>query len=182
MPNPATPDVYRHLGIILDNTLVNAPDIRFDDFRQRQISGGSDDRSGSRAERASSQRGQLAGRAQQDTDQPGSHQPDARRPDRRTRQASRSSRSLIAVVLFMIVYYRFAGVVACIALTFNLLMVLALMVLIKAAFTLPGLAGSGAHGRYVGRHERADLRADSRRARKRRRAANGHSQWLRAAR
>jgi SecD/SecF fusion protein len=41
----------------------------------------------------------------------------------------------------MIVYYRFAGIVACIALTFNLLLVLALMVLIKAAFTLPGLAG-----------------------------------------
>ena len=49
--------------------------------------------------------------------------------------------SLVAVVLFMIVYYRFAGVVACIALAFNLLLVLALMVLIKAAFTLPGLAG-----------------------------------------
>jgi SecD/SecF fusion protein len=49
--------------------------------------------------------------------------------------------SLAAVVLFMIVYYRFAGVVACLALSFNLLLVLALMVLIKAAFTLPGLAG-----------------------------------------
>ena len=44
-------------------------------------------------------------------------------------------------MLFMIIYYRFAGVVACIALAFNLLLVLALMVLIKAAFTLPGLAG-----------------------------------------
>ena len=41
----------------------------------------------------------------------------------------------------MIVYYRFAGFVACMALAFNLLLVLALMVLIKAAFTLPGLAG-----------------------------------------
>ena len=44
-------------------------------------------------------------------------------------------------MLFMLVYYRFAGVVACLALGFNLLLVLALMVLIKAAFTLPGLAG-----------------------------------------
>ena len=49
--------------------------------------------------------------------------------------------SLAAVVVFMIVYYRFAGIVACLALAFNLLLVLALMVLIKAAFTLPGLAG-----------------------------------------
>src|SRR3970040_2745474 len=44
-------------------------------------------------------------------------------------------------MLFMLVYYRFAGFVACIALGFNLLLVLAVMVLIKAAFTLPGLAG-----------------------------------------
>jgi SecD/SecF fusion protein len=49
--------------------------------------------------------------------------------------------SLAAVIVFMIVYYRFAGVIACLALAFNLLLVLALMVLIKAAFTLPGLAG-----------------------------------------
>jgi SecD/SecF fusion protein len=49
--------------------------------------------------------------------------------------------SLIAVILFMIIYYRFAGIVACLALAFNLLLVLALMVLIRAAFTLPGLAG-----------------------------------------
>jgi SecD/SecF fusion protein len=49
--------------------------------------------------------------------------------------------SLAAVVIFMLLYYRFAGVVACIALTFNLLLVLALMALINAAFTLPGLAG-----------------------------------------
>ena len=49
--------------------------------------------------------------------------------------------SLVAVVLFMIVYYRFSGVVASIGLALNLIMVLAVMVLIKAAFTLPGLAG-----------------------------------------
>jgi SecD/SecF fusion protein len=49
--------------------------------------------------------------------------------------------SLIGVVLFMIIYYRFSGVVASIGLALNLIMVLALMVLIKAAFTLPGIAG-----------------------------------------
>ena len=68
------------------------------------------------------------------------HQPDARRRDDRKGKMAIGG-SLIAVVLFMIVYYRFAGIVACLALTFNLLLVLALMVLIKAAFTLPGLAG-----------------------------------------
>ena len=49
--------------------------------------------------------------------------------------------SLICVVAFVWFYYRFAGMVACLALILNLLLVLALMILIKASFTLPGLAG-----------------------------------------
>lgn len=51
------------------------------------------------------------------------------------------SLSLVAVLIFMGIYYRFAGIVACIALLLNLLLILALMILVKAAFTLPGLAG-----------------------------------------
>src|SRR5439155_1057424 len=46
-----------------------------------------------------------------------------------------------AVLLFMVVYYRFAGLVACVALLANLLLTIAFMVLIQASFTLPGLAG-----------------------------------------
>ena len=47
-----------------------------------------------------------------------------------------------AVVLaFMVVYYRFAGLVACVALFVNLLMTVGFMVAMNAAFTLPGLAG-----------------------------------------
>ncbi|NJO24448.1 MAG: MMPL family transporter, partial [Sphingomonadales bacterium] len=38
-------------------------------------------------------------------------------------------------------YYRFAGLVACFALTLNLLVTVAFMVLFQAPFTLPGLAG-----------------------------------------
>jgi SecD/SecF fusion protein len=49
--------------------------------------------------------------------------------------------SMVAVVLFMIAYYRFAGFVACLALAMNLVLTVALMILIRAAFTLPGLAG-----------------------------------------
>ena len=49
--------------------------------------------------------------------------------------------SLAAVLVFMVLYYRFAGMVAALALTMNLLLILALMILIKAALTLPGLAG-----------------------------------------
>jgi len=49
--------------------------------------------------------------------------------------------SVVVVLAFMIFYYRFAGMVACVALLANLLLILGLMVLFKAAFTLPGLAG-----------------------------------------
>ncbi len=46
-----------------------------------------------------------------------------------------------AILGFMLIYYRFAGLVATIALLSNLLLTVAFMVLIDAAFTLPGLAG-----------------------------------------
>ena len=49
--------------------------------------------------------------------------------------------SLVAVMIFMLLYYRFAGMVACLALAANLILILGLMVLFHAAFTLPGLAG-----------------------------------------
>ena len=45
------------------------------------------------------------------------------------------------VVAFMLVYYRFAGVVANIALLLNVLLTVAFMVMFNAAFTLSGLAG-----------------------------------------
>ncbi len=49
--------------------------------------------------------------------------------------------SLLAVIVFMPFYYRFSGFVACFALLMNLVLVLAVMVAVRAAFTLPGLAG-----------------------------------------
>jgi SecD/SecF fusion protein len=49
--------------------------------------------------------------------------------------------SSILVPLFMLVYYRFSGVVAVIALVLNMLMLVAIMLTIKAAFTLTGFAG-----------------------------------------
>ena len=49
--------------------------------------------------------------------------------------------SLALVLLFILVYYRFAGIIACIALAMNLAMILATMVLINQPLTLPGLAG-----------------------------------------
>jgi len=49
--------------------------------------------------------------------------------------------AFVAILVFMLVYYRFAGMVACIALFANLLLTIAFMVLVNATFTLPGLAG-----------------------------------------
>ena len=49
--------------------------------------------------------------------------------------------SLTLVLVFMIVYYRFAGIVACAAVAANLVLILGAMFLVSAAFTLPGLAG-----------------------------------------
>lgn len=49
--------------------------------------------------------------------------------------------SFFAVLVFMLIYYRFAGFVACVALLANLLLTVAFMVLVNATFTLPGLAG-----------------------------------------
>ena len=49
--------------------------------------------------------------------------------------------SAILVLLFMLFYYRFAGFVACLAMVANLLLILGVMILVKAAFTLPGIAG-----------------------------------------
>lgn len=46
-----------------------------------------------------------------------------------------------AVVVFMLLYYRFAGMVAVLGLFLNLCLVMGTMVFINATFTLPGLAG-----------------------------------------
>lgn len=58
---------------------------------------------------------------------------------------TRGSRSiaiaLLVVLIFTAVYYRFAGFVACAALILNIVLTVAIMVMLQAPFTLPGLAG-----------------------------------------
>jgi SecD/SecF fusion protein len=48
---------------------------------------------------------------------------------------------LAAVAVFMVIYYLKAGLIANLALFLNLLFVLAMMVMLRATFTLPGIAG-----------------------------------------
>jgi preprotein translocase subunit SecD len=49
--------------------------------------------------------------------------------------------SAVLVVLFMILYYKFSGVVADIALVLNIILTLAALALFRATLTLPGIAG-----------------------------------------
>ena len=49
--------------------------------------------------------------------------------------------SMLVVPIFMVVYYRFAGVVAVIALVVNMILLIGSMAFIQATFSLPGLAG-----------------------------------------
>jgi len=47
----------------------------------------------------------------------------------------------ILVLVFMVVYYRKFGMVACVALALNLILVVAVLSLLQATLTLPGVAG-----------------------------------------
>jgi preprotein translocase subunit SecD len=47
----------------------------------------------------------------------------------------------ILVLVFMLIYYRFSGLLACVALVLNLVIVLAALAQLRAALTLPGIAG-----------------------------------------
>ena len=48
---------------------------------------------------------------------------------------------LVAVVAFMVIYYKFAGINAIVALTLNLLILMAVLNYIQGTLTLPGIAG-----------------------------------------
>ena len=47
----------------------------------------------------------------------------------------------LGIIIFMMVYYKFSGVIADIALAMNIILILALMALFGATLTLPGIAG-----------------------------------------
>ncbi len=139
LPDEAT-RMERHLGIILDNQMLSAPSIITTISGQGQITGRdfTEDyvsvlvgilNAGSlpaslRPEPISQQR--ISAQLGDDTIRSG---------------ANAMIISTAAILLFMLVYYRFAGMVADMAVTLNVILTVALMILVKAAFTLPGLAG-----------------------------------------
>ncbi len=140
LPNPATPEKYRKLGILLDNKLVNAPNLHSTISSRGQISGGSMTDREVELNVEVLNAGSLPAALNKTPISQEIISPTL--GGQTVEQGKRAIiASLIGVIAFMIFYYRFAGFIACIALTMNLVLVLALMVLIKAAFTLPGLAG-----------------------------------------
>ncbi len=140
LPTVGQENQFRHLGIILDKQLLSAPDIRARITTSGQISGGNmTDREVDHVIEILNA-GQLPLMLNKEPISEWAISPTL---GSETVEQGKFAivASLVAVILFMLFYYRFAGFIACVALAFNLLLVLALMVLIKAAFTLPGIAG-----------------------------------------
>ncbi len=138
MPDEAGGFKYR-LGIILDGKLQSAPDIKDVISNSGVITGGFTEETVQELVDVLNA-GSLPSAL--------SHQPISRRftgpilgRDTIRKGLISVVISLSAVFLAVLVYYRFAGVVACMALLMNGILLLAIMILIKAAFTLPGLAG-----------------------------------------
>ncbi|MFO0896784.1 MAG: protein translocase subunit SecD [Pirellulales bacterium] len=138
LPNPAT-RLERHLGIVLDHELLSAPAIQSRITDNGQITGQftQDD--------ISFLVGILNAGSLPATLNPLPISEQTISPTLGEDTIQQGVRSMLIASLlvlgFMLVYYRFAGLVACAVLLLNLLLVVALMITVKAAFTLPGLAG-----------------------------------------
>ncbi len=135
----STPAFYRHLGIILDERLLTFPRIITTISDNGQITGNFTQEEVDflvgilRA-------GRLPATLQKvpiSENQIGSMLGD----DTIVKGKRTIGISLVAVLIFVLVYYRFSGFVACLALLSNLVMILGLMVMLNAPLTLPGLAG-----------------------------------------
>ncbi|MFW6170911.1 MAG: protein translocase subunit SecD, partial [Planctomycetota bacterium] len=135
----AQPPFYRHLGIILDQRLISFPRIQSTIRERGQITGEFTE------EEVEFLVGILrAGRlpATLKKEPISENQIGSILGDDTIRKGKVSIVvSLVAILVFVAIYYRFAGLVACTALLLNLLFILAMMMVLNAPLTLPGLAG-----------------------------------------
>ncbi len=139
LPNAATPNVKRQLGILLDKRLISAPNLNSRISGSGQIEVGGDEKEVDYIVSILNA-GSLPAALNKT---PISEEQVSPTLGAETIEKGRYAItvSLIGVLVFMLLYYRFSGMVACFALAGTLLLVLASMVIIQAAFTLPGLAG-----------------------------------------
>ena len=138
LPNKAT-GLAHELGIVLDNVLQSAASIRSTITDRGQITGSFDEAYVDFVVNVLNS-GSLPAALQKE---PISQDEISSQLGEDTIASGRDAMilSTIAVVAFMLFYYRFAGAVADLAVVMNMILAVALMLLIKAAFTLPGLAG-----------------------------------------
>jgi SecD/SecF fusion protein len=130
---------YAHLGIVMDEALLSAPRIQSTITSQGEISGNFTQEEVDELTRVL-KAGRLPAVLNKD---PISDYNISSLLGRDTIQKGKVAIliSIVGVLAFMLIYYRFAGMVACLAVAANLVLIYALMIVIKAAFTLPGLAG-----------------------------------------
>jgi SecD/SecF fusion protein len=137
--NKPSRNVTRSLAILLDDRVVSAPTIQSEITSHGQITGKFDRKTVDRLVQIL-RSGALSAELR---DKPVSENTigPTLGADTIRRGTTAVGMAFIAILVFMIFYYRFAGIVACIALFANLLLTVGFMVAVNAAFTLPGLAG-----------------------------------------
>ena len=140
-PDPTT-GFRRRLGIVLDGRLFSAPELRSAITSRGQITGG---QSGFKLEEVQFLVEILnAGHLPAVLDKTPVSQTNIS-PQLGEETVRNGSITMIIstlmILVFMLVYYRFSGVVADIAVVMNVVLVVALMITLGAAFTLAGLAG-----------------------------------------
>ncbi|MEX2121877.1 MAG: protein translocase subunit SecD [Pirellulales bacterium] len=139
LPDPAQPNKTRALGIVLDRYLRSAPAIRERINRDGEITGEFTEQE-VKDLAAVLTAGALPATLVKEPTSRLLTGPTLGR-DMIDKGVRAMTVSTIIVVLFMIVYYRFAGCVANLALLLNVMLIVAFMILFNAAFTLAGLAG-----------------------------------------
>jgi SecD/SecF fusion protein len=138
LPDPVT-DFHYRLGILLDGELYSAPNINDRITESGEISGGFTNQEVQDLVNVLNAGSLPAALAKEPISELYSG------PTLGSDTITKSTRAMIIssilVPLFMLVYYRFSGLVADIVLVLNMLMVFAIMLTINAAFTLTGFAG-----------------------------------------
>jgi SecD/SecF fusion protein len=137
--NKPSSNTFRNLAILLDQRVVSAPTLNAVITSQGQISGRFDRKSVDRLVTIL-RNGALNAQLREKPVSENTIGPTLG-ADTVTKGTTAVGMAFVAVLAFMIVYYRFAGFVACVALLANVLLTVGFMVAVNAAFTLPGMAG-----------------------------------------
>ncbi|HEY1191594.1 MAG TPA: protein translocase subunit SecD, partial [Gemmata sp.] len=137
--NKPTGSTTRNLAILLDDRVVSAPTLQSEIGNRGQITGKFDRKSVDRLVQILKS-GALSAELREKPVSENTIGPTLG-ADTIVRGTTAIGAAFLAVLAFMLVYYRFAGMVACVALFANLLLTVGFMVAVNAAFTLPGLAG-----------------------------------------